>query len=247
MEIASNLFECEFTRLSDIMIPLKTFSEQVELIEGIGEYHISLKKLINGKYVDVTDSVYTAPYPFTVPVQPQLAEYCKEHSINTLAECVHDEWKREIDFRATPFCETALDEKVIQQIDDTPYLGAIVHLMSGYIVTVDYRYLTDIQIGIFPNSFNKLKPLLDHCRPMTVAGDARGEIELAAGVQQIASDDWYVKFYFPEYHLEDGSVSTDLITGTFKTTNLLSFNHTQVVSSEILAKLQQRKRIILTP
>lgn len=248
MNIGSNIFECEFTRLSDLMIPMAVFNNQVQRVEGIDTYNVAIRKRIDGEVRDITSDMRVLPYPFVDPVRPSWAKHCKTHSINTLSERDHAQWKAEIDYRTNPYCVNAIDSTLVEQIDATPHLGTIVHLMSGYLVTVDYRYLDDITIITFPEEFPKIGNLLKHYRQKSVNGNVRDQLELLEGIKRVASDDHYIKFYYPVYHTADDEITpiTKLITGTYQRTNLLPLAHTIQLSEEILEKLRMRKRIIVT-
>lgn len=248
MEIGSNIFECEFTKLADIMIPVQTFIQQVNMVEGLPSYTVRLCKEVGEERRDVTDTMYVLPYPFVDPCDDRLAEYCKTNALDSLTKKEHDEWKAKVDYRIHPFCENALSAELIEQIDQTPYLGILVHVMTGYIATFDYRYLDDMFTMTFHANLPSLIRIIRKYGPVQKYANKHDRQVISKSIRDLLLQDKYMKFYCPSYRTEEGGITpiSKTITGTYQDYNMMCLAYTLTLDGEIVEKVKARKRMIIT-
>ena len=63
----SSIFDGSITKLADILVPLSVFNKQVEIVEGLSGYSISVMRGSKDRPddpVDITDDLYVVPYIF---------------------------------------------------------------------------------------------------------------------------------------------------------------------------------------
>lgn len=246
----NNIFNCEFTRLSDLLVPLDVLAAQVGIIEGYPDYTVSAHGRKDGHTIDKTADTMCVPYPYTVPVDKTCAMHCKHHHISTLDEKIHDLWTQEIAWRTKILYNHAIDRAVMESIDADPNACVIVHLMSGYLVALDYEHLSDFIILNVPNSFPMLAKLIYQYNVRCVEGNTSIAVkEFTKGYTQIISDPRKHKLYCPVYtaHGDDDIVPPDkLINGSIDGYNMLDHQRSILISDAIIAGIQNHRRIILT-
>ena len=244
----SSIFDGSITKLADILVPLSVFNKQVEIVEGLSGYSISVMRGSKDRPddpIDITDDLYVVPYIFTSPLNGVLKEYCKTHPISSVTDRNYTLWKEEIDCRAVPYAKHAITMNTIKDLDANDYLTCILHLTSGLITIIDRNKVNDFMCIVLPDTLIKLPAFMHEFSEELHADDPQAMMNLRKIIFKIASCDDYRTFYAATP--KDPADGVAIYSATDSRSMLLSLRHAMSATESIMDYWKAGRKIIITP
>lgn len=140
-----NIFSENYTKLSDLLIPLPVFNKMVQYVEGLPEFMLVRKMFLSDtESHDISNDTFVFPYPYLEPLYDvrQLSTIKDEAARSK----VESEWKHKVFERASKFAENGILQHTIDEFDNDSDQGVIIHIVSGTMVFFHYSCIKDIYV-----------------------------------------------------------------------------------------------------
>ena len=235
------IFTENFTKLSDLLIPLPVFNKMVQYVEGLPEFMLMRKMFVSDtESYDISNDTYVLPYPYLEPLYDarQLAAVKDEAARSRIV----NEWKHKVFERSSKFAENGLMQHVITEFDNDPDHAVIIHITSGTMVFFHYSCIKDLSV------------LNMHCRLPQMASLSKLEVPDEVAQRNIdimyrthLMDARYRQVYVFDYIKQDPSNPTgQAILATTQDHTAMSIDISTKVANNILTSVKAHKKIILT-
>lgn len=243
-----NLNTYKFKTMSEFMVPMQTLIQTVQYIEGCPSYDLDIMKQSNsGEQVKINDELYTIPYPFIEPVNPEY--YQAGVLINNMNNNELSLWKKQIDTRVYPIVHFSVTKQFIEHFDSDPNNACFISAITGYIVSFNYQSISDVKIVNIPNNVASLMSnflKLSQVSPEAVEISGVPKTEMA----KTFFVDSYSRFYSVTPTGADKSVLLTDRQHYFEATSnskcVLTTQQANAINSLALKAFHNRERIIFT-
>lgn len=156
-----NIFDYQYTKISDLLIPIDTFIQEVCYIEHPPECIMNiLNHFIRSKCVGGTHS-FIMPYPYSTPVYKgnEQLQMLIEKDNRKLEEKILNLWLTALDKRVYPLLENMVTDELVHRFDQSKTDRAIIHVFSGKVIIYNHSNTTLVNIISFSSYLTTLMSL----------------------------------------------------------------------------------------